>query len=379
MTTTPLPHMEAVERLVDSLDERLDEIVELMVESYAEHIPSYRDAPPEVAEDIREGARASLVVGAAILRGATTGAAVRDPLRDLGRRRAQQGLPLPDVINAFMVGTRTFWTEIVNAAPEDPQERADVLSHVMSSTLDLLQNATATVSAGWREIDELRIVDEEHDYRTVVEMMAGIRPADTEHMHRAARRGIDLDRTAWCLVTNQQDTAAEVVRDLRRQFPDSPIAPSGELLIAFLPDDAPPKPIEGCRCGLATAADPSIAFKRARSAHKVALHLDRSTVVYDEVVPLALVLDASPEERSAFVEAQLGPVLTDPLGAELLTSLESFYASGQSVAAAARHLHVHRHTLEYRLGRLETLLKTDLRASGPRLLLELALSLRDES
>jgi hypothetical protein len=248
----------------------------------------------------------------------------------------------------------------------------------MMATLDLLQNATATVSAGWREIDDLRIVDEEHDYRTVVEMMAGIRPPDAEHHHRAARRGIDIEAAGWCLVTNQQDTAAEVVRELRRRFPDAPIAPSGNLLIAFLPGEVPPSPIENCRCGVASAADAPVAFKRARSAHKVALHLDRETVVYDEVVPLALVLDASPGERRAFVEAQLGPVLRDPLGDELLMSLETFYATGQSVAAAARQLHVHRHTLEYRLGRLESLLGTDLRASGTRLLLELALSLRAE-
>ena len=378
MSVDSAASQKAIEDLVDQLDTRLDEIVNLMVESYAANIPNYRDAPPDVAQDIREGARASIIVGAAILRGETTGEAVRDPLRDLGRRRALQGLPLPDVINAFMVGTRTFWTEIVKVAPKDPQERADVLSHVMTSTLDLLQNATATVSAGWREVDDLRIVDEEHDYRTVVEMMAGIRPHDAEHPHRAARRGIDVEKAAWCLVTEHEDYGAEVVRDLRRRFPEAPIAPSGELLIAFLPDEQTPDPIKNCQCGLAAASDPAIAFKRARSAHKVAVHLERDTVVYDEVVPLALVLDASPEERSAFVAAQLGPVLDDPLGAELLTSLEAFYATGQSVAAAARHLHVHRHTLEYRLGRLETLLQTDLRASGPRLLLERALSLRDE-
>jgi DNA-binding PucR family transcriptional regulator len=99
-------------------------------------------------------------------------------------------------------------------------------------------------------------------------------------------------------------------------------------------------------------------------------------VIYDEVVPLALVLDAPPEERSAFIDAQLGRVLGDPLGEDLVASLRAFYAAGQSVAAAARTLHVHRHTLEYRLGRLEALLGRDIRANEPRLLLELALSLR---
>lgn len=368
---------DAIKELVDTLDTRLDEIVDGMMDAYKVHVPAYGEAPPEVAEDIREGARASIVVGASILRGDMTGHSVRDPLRDLGRRRAQQGFELTEVINAFMVGTRAFWQEIVAAAPQDPEVRAEVLSQVMLATLDLLQNATATVSAGWHEVDSLRIADEEHDHRTVVEALAGIRPLDAHHEERAARRGLALD-AKWCVVTSQDDTAGTLVRDLRRRFPSAPVARSGRFLIAFLPGEKAPEALTDCACGLARATDTAAAYRRARSAHKVAIHLARSSVLYDEVVPLALVLDASPEERNAFVEAQLGAALADPLGPELVSSLEAFYAAGQSVAAAARELHVHRHTLEYRLGRLEALLGRDIREPDSRLLLELAISLRHQ-
>ena len=368
----------SLERLVSTLEERLDDIVSKMLVAYAEHIPSYRDAPPEVAEDIRAGAHASITVGVAILRGETTGEAVREPLRDLGRRRAQQGLPLHDVINAFLVGTRTFWEESLESAPVEPEERADVLGRVMMATLDLLQNATATVSAGWREVDDIRIADVEHDHRTVVEMMAGIRPVDRLHADRAARRGISLADVRWCLVTSQEDAAGQMVRDLRERHPTAAVGRSGRSLIAYLPGDTAPEGIEGSASGIARITETDTAYGRARAAHKVALHLGRDHVLYDEVVPLALVLDASTEERRAFVTAQLGPAVDDPLGEDLLASLEAFYAAGQSIAAAARNLHVHRHTLEYRLGRLESLLEVDLRAPGPRLLLELALSLRGE-
>lgn len=368
----------SLRKLVGSLDARLDEIVDKMVASYSEAIPNYRNASPELAVDIREGARSMLLVGAAVVGGGTSAQAIRDPLRELGRRRALQGLTLDDVLNAFMIGTRTFWEEIMKAAPEDPAERAEVLSHVMLATLDLLQNATSTVSAGWREIDDIRIVDEEHDLRTIVEMMAGIRKTDEEHPNRLARRGIDLEGPVWCLVTHEKESGG-TLRELRRRYPSAAVAPSGQRLIAFLPGNGHPDSVAGCSCGLARATDTTAAYRRARSAHKVALHLARDSVVYDEVVPLALVLDASIEERKAFVAAQLGPVLEDPLGAELADSLQAFYAAGQSVAAAARDLHVHRHTLEYRLGRLESLLGVDLRSSDSRLLLEFALALRKET
>jgi len=66
-----------------------------------------------------------------------------------------------------------------------------------------------------------------------------------------------------------------------------------------------------------------------------------------------------------------------PRGEELLRSLTEFYASGLSLAAAARHLYVHRHTLEYRLNRIEALLGADPKSQPTRLFLELALALRD--
>jgi PucR C-terminal helix-turn-helix domain len=367
---------QAIQDLVDRLEGRIDTIVDKMVVAYAEHVPSYRNPPPDVAQDIREGARASIVVGAGILRGVVTGEALQQPLRELGKRRAAQGLPLHDVINAFMIGTRTFWEEVITEAPSDPAERTQVLSRLMLATLDLLHNAAATVSAGYREVDAIKIADEEHDHRTIVEMMAGIRQPDAQHADRAARRGIALDATRWCLVTSPEGSGGTFVHDLRSRFPEAPVARSGRFLIAFLPGEKPPSAIDGCRCGIARAVDPAAGYRRARSAHKVARHTNSDVVLYDDVVPLALLLDTLPEERHAFVEAQLGPALEDPLGEELIASLEAFYAAGQSVAAASRELHVHRHTLEYRLGRLETLLGRDIRDTQPRLLLEFAMALR---
>jgi DNA-binding PucR family transcriptional regulator len=100
-------------------------------------------------------------------------------------------------------------------------------------------------------------------------------------------------------------------------------------------------------------------------------------VRYEDVVPLANVLDGPDEERQVFVDTWLGPVATDPRGEELLRSLTEFYASGLSLAAASRNLFVHRHTLEYRLNRIESLLGADPRAQPTRLFLEMALALRD--
>ena len=59
----------------------------------------------------------------------------------------------------------------------------------------------------------------------------------------------------------------------------------------------------------------------------------------------------------------------------LLETLESFLERG-SVKEAAAALHLHRHTVIYRLGKLRELLGADLEDPATRLRLQLALNLR---
>jgi len=165
------------------------------------------------------------------------------------------------------------------------------------------------------------------------------------------------------------------VRSLRRTYPGAAVGRIGRTIIGYFPGDtAPPLDVEPR--GLAPARDPITGYTHARASLDVALHLGREVVSYEDVVPLALLLGGPAEDREAFVHAQLGPLLGEAAAEDLLRSLQTCYSSGQSVAAAARELYVHRHTLEYRLQRIETLLGRDLKAPQERLLLELALAIR---
>jgi hypothetical protein len=210
--------------------------------------------------------------------------------------------------------------------------------------------------------------------QVVVETLAGLRKEDRRHEERAERRGIDLTGLHWCAVARTDEEAGDKVRTLRRNWPGAAIGRSGRKIIAFLPGDAQPD-LGVAPVGLAAIEDTSSAYSRAAAALEVAIHLDEPKAVYEEVVPLAMVLAGPEEDRKAFVNSQLGPLLQDPLGKELLKSLEAFYGAGQSVAAAARDLYVHRHTLEYRLTRIEDVLGRDIRAPHTRMLLELAMAL----
>src|SRR5207245_449364 len=240
---------ELLNRVVEAVESNLDRMVDAMMAAYSTHIPSYAAAGPELLADVRAGAQATVLVGVSLLRGESTPGGLENALAALGRRRAGQGVPLPDVLLAFQVGAHQFWEHLLELAPEEPTERLLVLSTGTRAMLDLLEKAVAAVSAGYQETAEERVADEEPDFTA---RMEGV--------------------------------------------------------------------------GVAVADDPEAGARRARAAARVAVHLDRPVVRYEDVVPLANVLDGPDEERRSFVETWLGPVVTDPRGEELLRSLTEFYA-----------------------------------------------------
>ena len=355
---------------------RFDDIVDAMMAAYAARIPSYGAAGSDLMEDFRQGARASVFAGLAILRGSFSAESLSNPLADIGRRRARQGLPLQDVLLAFQIGARAVWEALLDEISDDAVERAEIVTALMSALLDLTAEATTVVSAAYVEESEALLADEELDLQVIVEVLSGVRGSDPRLAERAERRSIDLDAISWCVARCvPEDESGGWVRDLRRALPDAAAGRLEDAVVAFVPGDLPPRVPDVSELGVAAAADTAEGSRRARAAAKVAAYFGQDVVSYDEVVPLAAVLDAPDEDRASFVEAHLGALLRDPRGEDLVASLDAYYRHG-SIANAARALFVHRHTLEYRLKRIENLVEADLSEPMTRLLMQLALVLR---
>jgi PucR-like helix-turn-helix protein len=366
---------ELTSELVDLLEGRLDSIIEDLMVTYRANIPSYASAPPSFLEEVRAGTTASFLAGLAILRGDVELTDVMDPLEELGRRRASQGIPLAEALLAWQISARAFWENIVDIAPADPETRARVITVGTRVIMELLQRSISALSTGYLEAEEERVVNKELDIQGIVEILAGVRPADRHYSERAARRGVGLDDLRWCVVSQvPEESIGQQSREWRRILTKGAVGRIGAALVAYAPGDDPPA-VSGPYLGVAQTSDTQAGFRRARGASLVARHLRKSMVRYEEVVPLAMLLNGPAGERDAFVSAQLGAVEGDPLADELLRSLETYLANGQSIAAAARALHVHRHTLEYRLERVAALLG-DFREPGRGPFLELALALR---
>src|SRR5438270_12594206 len=290
----------AILRAVEAVQANLDTVVESMMAAYRVHIPSYAAASADLLVDVRAGAQAVVLVGISRMRNEETPEGLEAALAALGRRRAGQGVPLPDVLLAFQVGAHRFWQHIVELAPESPDERLDVLYDVTRTMLELLETAVASVSAGYQETAEEIVADEEHDFQALIEVLAGVREADEQLAERARRRGVDLAALQWCVAVDvgEQEVGA-LVRSLRRAMPEAIVGRVGGAVVGYLPGADPPE-LDGSEgAGLAPAAEPEAGARRARAAARVAAHLRRPLVRYEDVVPLAAVLDGPDEERQA--------------------------------------------------------------------------------
>ena len=90
-----------------------------------------------------------------------------------------------------------------------------------------------------------------------------------------------------------------------------------------------------------------------------------------------LLASLGPADRMrAFYEARLGRLqeYDERHGAQLIPTLDAYFAAGRSLSAAAERLRTHRNTVLYRLRRIEDLVQ--LRLRDPHVELELQVALR---
>ncbi|HEX6487821.1 MAG TPA: helix-turn-helix domain-containing protein [Candidatus Dormibacteraeota bacterium] len=104
------------------------------------------------------------------------------------------------------------------------------------------------------------------------------------------------------------------------------------------------------------------------------LHPETRIQHHDELIPL-LLLAQSPHLAERYVQHLLGRLLDADRNGSLLETLDAYLAAG-SVKEAAAALHLHRHTVLYRLDKLRELVPGSLDDPGTRTNLRLALDVR---
>ncbi|GAB3682275.1 PucR family transcriptional regulator [Saccharopolyspora tripterygii] len=354
--------------------------------------PEWTDYRPVPKEDLWEGCRQYLERILQILSGEVDISDRDDDVAAaIGRRRAEQGVPLEVMLRTFRLGGRVVWEALVDQAHRDGADPDSVLG-VATSIWRVIDGLSSTLSTFYRntELERLRR-DDQRRHALVEDLLAG-RARDVAFAQRTAKE-LDLptggaylvvvaemtDDAGFALRGHSEALAALHFRSVWQVRADSLVGLIAlEQHPAELALDAL-RPLARAR----VAVSPKVqGLSEVGLAHQLALTtLGTSApgaaelVTLEERFPEALLVQ-SPDLAQRLLETQLGPVLALPVKERdmLLDTLRAWLEENCSTANAAVRLHCHRNTVLNRLHRITTLIGQPLHGRTAYVSLSLALS-----
>lgn len=353
-----------VETLLQELLESKDEIADRVVTRVRGEMPNFEGVPLE-EHTAGIAAAVELIVSARIKDPQPSFGGGAQFLRQLGERRARQGIPVDDLLRSWRLGIEeatTYAREIAPTSGATPDELFDLFQQAFG----LADQAMVSIAGGHRR--EPAQGDPEIERRGALVRGALLGRLSTEELHSGFAT-LDLDPLATYFVFRA------------RGHDDADIA---ELDDALALD-----PVRSRRVGLVAAVESEIAGFTSEQPPRGALPLiaigPRSTLADLPASYLAAgrVLSAAEQfgyagvhdmasaglQAAVMEDAHLGdallselvaPVLEIPSGTEILASVREWLGAGMRVDPAAERLFVHANTVRYRLRRYQELTGADL-------------------
>ncbi|MGH7643561.1 MAG: PucR family transcriptional regulator [Candidatus Dormibacteria bacterium] len=378
--------------IIQSLRRRVDRVARRMAIEMARTIP--------LAEGFGGGSAFGSEVLAACREGVGTMLSLWDESRPpshaelqqlslMGGRLASTGVPLDAILRAYRVAALVIWQHVIDAVRIHPEIEAQSVLTAVGPLFDYLDAISVAVSTSYLETRERVRREQDRQYDQFFSDVLG-GTADRDMVARAAEGGTVLEFPYRVVLLGADDASAEATIATAWMVVGAHVALYQSSVVALVPGPARIGTLERLlqvavgsgRAPWQIALGPTAinlsevpaAVRQARDALTVGQILMPEQPVYDsaKLHPyLAWIHDL--DGLRDFVEAALGPLLerertrTLPLRQTLEAVLRH-----DGLSAAARSLGVHRHTLLYRMERIEDLVG-NWSDSEDRLRLELAL------
>ena len=351
-----------IAEIAGSITNRTPDLVDRVVRRILTEIEFYRDRGVVSLEDLRGSVRNNLESMAAQL--TTSQPPDLSAPRATGRRRAEQGTPLADILHAYRIGFTEFWEAIVEEGRRSTRATPDTLV-LLAGARERSALVEAVFSGGipdrdtlWEAAKLLRLPWEGVFVVVAVEAPGLAQEGLPDAEAFLAGRGIG---SAWQL------------------HPDIQMG-----VVSLRHADALPVLLELLRRGVRARCGVSPAYPALgdtpRAVHYARLVLaslpaGAPAVAQFEETPLGVLAAAAPDAARALVRTVLGPVLDLP-GQErssLLGTLRAWFDVGGSAAETGKRIYVHPNTVRYRLRRLQE--HTGRSLDDPRAVAELLAAL----
>ena len=323
---------------------------------------------------------------------AISGRRPREPelavVRELGRRAAEQGVSAGRVVDLYLSAAWRMWRDLPEVVPYRDR---DTVRASAETVLRAVGEAVAVLVESYQAAGHQMIRREESLRRELIDdLLRG--DADVSRMvERAEPFGLDLGRphqvalAATAEGLPETDTAVGMLeRVILDRFGDRDVlvATKDGLVVVLIPSTAAPATSRPSRADVGELIHRTLTRHRAGLSWRVAtgraypgsygvarsyeearealgfaerLRLDAPVVdAGDMLIYRVLIRDQA--AIVDLVEAVLSPLQQARGGAEpLLTTLETYFATGEVATEAARRLHMSVRTVTYRLAKVKTL------------------------
>jgi hypothetical protein len=377
-------HERAMHRVGEALAGRYAEIGQAVAARILDEIPGYRDASPELINDLRAGATATVGV---LARTHAEGATVRREdvafVRELAARRVHQGVSLEVFVHAYRVALLAYWDACADEARRlrISREAGFALARSAIDAMDII--TTQAAEAYLREENRLR-TQSGRAARDLVERLIDGQPIDPRRRHPAAP-GLDPTGQLLTVVGSVAQTtlavgdALQFARDALEESMSlgtaRPLAAirHGELVV-ITAATSPRTKIASLRAARERTIDehnidvhygvsvPSEGFASVQQAYReAALSLSytspsRAIVSLDDLSSLECALIGATATTKAIIASKGNNLQALPREdlAVAVETIRAFADADLNVTKAAEQIHVHPNTIRYRLQQIAT-------------------------
>jgi hypothetical protein len=359
-----------IAEVAGSLRTRLPGLVDLVVQRIVAEIEFYRDRGVVSLQDLRDSVGGNLESMVTQL--------TSDLPPDLaapratGRRRAEQGTPLADILHAYRIGFTEFWEAIVEESRRSMRAPPDTLVDAASGVWWLIGEYTQELTVAYREAAAELLLAGARERSALVEALFTGGPPDRDTLWEAAK----LLRLPWegvfvVVAAEAPGLAQEGLPDVEALLAARGIGSAWRLhpdiqtgVVSLRRDDALPVLLDLLGGGARARAGVSPIYHSLGGTPR-ALHYARlvlgslpagaPAVAQFEDTPLRVLAAAAPDAAAELARAVLGPVLDLPAQdrSSLLSTLEAWFEAGGSAVETGKRIYCHPNTVRYRLRRLQ--------------------------
>ncbi|HWD01363.1 MAG TPA: helix-turn-helix domain-containing protein [Amycolatopsis sp.] len=385
----------AVNVLATVLLARVDELTDELVAAINEQNPGYRQLGVVPDDDLwkscHDNLERVLQLVAECGHDAVRTTEFSDAAHDTGQRRAQQRLPLDDLLRSFRIGGRLLWQAFIDQARADHHADADDLLDLATRIWELIDALSAQVAASYHTAEQTMVRADEQRRAALWEGLLQGHASDAAFAHEAGRiLRLPVDGPYAAITAPGRLATTELTEELGRRLDDARVPSAWQVRadaligLAALPSRsttvltdvlASVRGPVGVSLVVDGLAGVHAAHRQAVLALRTVSHGRDVVVCLAERLPEAMLL-SSPELTGALMQQWLHGLL-ELAGDErrvLLQTLVTWVETSGSATRAAQVLHCHRNTVLNRMHRIETLIGRDLDSGD--IPLELALVVR---